>query len=1221
MLLRVALVTGLIVALVVPQPVLSAVAQNAQDAAGGLAEAAAAESSGQERYRQGDLTVAERLLRRALRLREEFAPDSLAVAESLHDLGKVVERLGNLATAREFHQRALALREKLAPHSLPVADSLNELGEVAREQGDMAAAKEYLHRALALGEKRALGSLAVATSLHYLGNLALVQGDLPGAKTFYQRALTLREKLAPNSLDYAVTLNNLGNVAWSEGDLAAARRLFQRTLALREKLAPGSLSVAGVLNNLAGLAFDQGELAPAKELFQRCLAIQEKLAPGSLEVADSLSNLGAVTRSLGDLASARQFLQHALAIYQKLAPSSPGTARILENLGNIALDQGDLAAAEAIYKQTLTLREKLAPNSLDVAGSLTSLGVVAGRRGDLIAAKQLYERALRLQEKVAPHSLDMAQLLNNLGDLVREQGDMATARELLQRALAMKEKLAPDSLDVANTLTNLGIVAEVQGDHAAASELHWRALEIRTRKAPDSPVVADSLNNLGVVAFAQGNLALAREFYQRGLAIQEKVAPDSLDVAMSLNNLGNVASIAGDPALAKTLLQRALAIDEKLAPDSLAVAERLNNLGENAGEQGDLAAATAYHERALALRKRLAPGSLDVAKSLNNLARLTAKRGDWAASERLAGEAWRVVRRQAAAVTGDEARRAFGAFQSRYAAGLIRAQVALGQPASAFTTLEESRAQALQQLLLERRLAARVTDQRLWAAYEAAVAGRNRAEQALSRVSVERTRARRELVGAEQARASSEELAQRRLALEAATKEWTQAQSAYTLARVKADELWAGIKKSAPRTFAPPLSPAQAQRFLPAGTLFVAFSVGSEQVDLFLLRPGSGGQSSLKVYTTALKQQELLALLRSLREHVTNPVSGLTETVAAGRALFAQLFPPAARGALQEARRLVISPDGPLWEIPFAALVTNSQGPPRYLGIDRPLAYTQSLTLFAQSRKDRPQRPRKAQPVALVVGDPLFARQPMRLPAAPERSAVNRGERGFLWASDRPPERLPATRAEAVAVARLYGGTPLLGERATEITVRQLIGRADVIHLATHGYLHPQRAMSSGVLLTVPEREPKENEHRTDGFLQAWEIYSELKLRAEIVVLSACETGSGHNVMGEGIVGLTRALQYAGARSIVASQWPVADNSTSTLMVAFNRKLREGLAKDEALRQAMTLVRKNPRTAHPFHWAPFFLIGDPDSLTLGPAGAHPRPARKRSRRGTSTRQG
>jgi CHAT domain-containing protein len=141
------------------------------------------------------------------------------------------------------------------------------------------------------------------------------------------------------------------------------------------------------------------------------------------------------------------------------------------------------------------------------------------------------------------------------------------------------------------------------------------------------------------------------------------------------------------------------------------------------------------------------------------------------------------------------------------------------------------------------------------------------------------------------------------------------------------------------------------------------------------------------------------------------------------------------------------------------------------------------------------------------------------------------------------------------------------------------------------------------VLLALPKEVAEPEDTGDDGLLQAWEITSQLRLRAELVVLSACETGRGANVRGEGIVGLTRALQYAGARSIVASQWKVADASTRTLMVAFHRGLREGLAKDEALRWAMARVQQDPRTAHPYYWAPFFLTGDPDNPVRADRGA------------------
>src|SRR5262249_10075063 len=120
-------------------------------------------------------------------------------------------------------------------------------------------------------------------------------------------------------------------------------------------------------------------------------------------------------------------------------------------------------------------------------------------------------------------------------------------------------------------------------------------------------------------------------------------------------------------------------------------------------------------------------------------------------------------------------------------------------------------------------------------------------------------------------------------------------------------------------------------------------------------------------------------------------------------------------------------------------------------------------------------------------------------------------------------------------------------------------------------------------------------ETNNDGVLQAWEIYSQLKLRAELVVLSACETGRGQIVSGEGLIGLTRALHYAGARSVIASQWKVNDVTTPTLMVAGHRRLRQGWDKDEALRQAMAVLQQARTTAHPYYWAAFFLTGDPDS--------------------------
>jgi CHAT domain-containing protein len=425
-----------------------------------------------------------------------------------------------------------------------------------------------------------------------------------------------------------------------------------------------------------------------------------------------------------------------------------------------------------------------------------------------------------------------------------------------------------------------------------------------------------------------------------------------------------------------------------------------------------------------------------------------------------------------------------------------------------------------------------------------------------------------------------------------------EAQSTYVRTRVRADELWAEIKKNAPRAYAPPLTPEQGVKVLPSGTLFVAFSVGEEQTHLFLLRSDPSAALPLAAYAVSITSKELEALVQALRQSLESP-KNLARTLSASRALFTRLFPPQAQAALQAAPRLLVSPDGPLWDVPFAALVTNAQGSPKYLGADKAITYTQSLTLFAQSRQDVPQLAKGQKPSALVVGDPIFDRKTVALAATTPLRPLPRGERGYLMGDGQPPTPLPHTRTEAVKIAQLYSSVALTEREATEAALRERIATADVIHMATHGYFFPARAMSSGVLLTAPEKEPEIGDTNNDGVLQAWEIYSQLKLKAELVVLSACETGRGKNVRGEGLIGLTRALQYAGARSVLASQWKVADFSTAKLMLAFHHALRGGLAKDEALRRAMALVRQNPGTAHPYFWAPFFLTGDPSNPNLG----------------------
>jgi CHAT domain-containing protein len=181
---------------------------------------------------------------------------------------------------------------------------------------------------------------------------------------------------------------------------------------------------------------------------------------------------------------------------------------------------------------------------------------------------------------------------------------------------------------------------------------------------------------------------------------------------------------------------------------------------------------------------------------------------------------------------------------------------------------------------------------------------------------------------------------------------------------------------------------------------------------------------------------------------------------------------------------------------------------------------------------------------------------------------------------------LPGTREEIREIAELFAGAEVyLGEEATEERAKQASPHADLLHFASHGLIDERFPLDSALALTIPVQL---QEGRDNGLLQAWEIFENLRLDAHLVTLSACDTALGKEMGGEGILGLTRAFQFAGARSVVASLWNVSDASTAVLMKRFYTYLRQGKTKDEALRAAqLDLI-----LSHPYHWAGFSLYGD-----------------------------
>jgi CHAT domain-containing protein len=292
------------------------------------------------------------------------------------------------------------------------------------------------------------------------------------------------------------------------------------------------------------------------------------------------------------------------------------------------------------------------------------------------------------------------------------------------------------------------------------------------------------------------------------------------------------------------------------------------------------------------------------------------------------------------------------------------------------------------------------------------------------------------------------------------------------------------------------------------------------------------------------------------------------ELQSLARELYTALVGPA-EAQMAGARHVLVVPDGPLHRLPFAALVRPDAGETSnapYLVRWRPVFQAPSLSTYARLRRERGLKGTPA--VLLAAGDPQYAGAPA--------------------AADRLPE-LPGSRREVETVGEVYGRQAelLLRDEATEARIRARIGTADIVHLAVHGLTNETFPLDSALALTPsPGAAAADN-----GLLQGWEVIEQLQLRASLVVLSACETAGGGEGGAEGLLGLTRAFQLAGAPAVVASLWRVPDAATPPLMREFHRHVRAGRAPDEALADAQRAMLRDRATAHPYNWAAFILSG------------------------------
>ena len=377
-----------------------------------------------------------------------------------------------------------------------------------------------------------------------------------------------------------------------------------------------------------------------------------------------------------------------------------------------------------------------------------------------------------------------------------------------------------------------------------------------------------------------------------------------------------------------------------------------------------------------------------------------------------------------------------------------------------------------------------------------------------------------------------------------------------------------------------PITLSAAAALLPNDqTALLEFAVGEEQSILFAAT-SRNGKPELTAFRLSFKRKDLTAKTEQLRKYLAEKDLRYSQPA---RELYDLLLKPAA-AQLQGKTRLIIVPDGPLWELPFQALMP---APNRFLVEEKTISTAPSLTFLREMMRAREKRGKATTPVnVLAIGNPALG------------GAEVLAKRAELMGDKLEP--LPFAEQQAVQLGQLYKANAkvLTGAAATEAQVKAEMGKYRILHLATHGVLDDRNPMYSHLALAQTGNDEKEDGPKEDGLLEARELL-EMNLQADLAVLSACETGRGKIGAGEGMIGLTWALFVAGVPTTVVSQWKVADQSTAELMVAFHRNLQARTAKGvplygkaEALRRAGLSLLRQPNYRHPFHWAGFVLVGD-----------------------------
>ena len=888
--------------------------------------------------------------------------------------------------------------------------------------------------------------------------------------------------------------------------------------------------------------------------------------------------------------------EQALTAFQS-AGDQYWQALTLNSIGSTYAQSSEFPKALSALGQALPLFQAAGDKRRE-AGTLNFIGGIRDVLGDQTQALDHYRQALKIYEQVEDRSTK-ASILNNIGKIYTDLGHWQTALDHYNQALPILRVIA-DQRREAIALHNLALLYYRLGNLNSSLSYAEHSLQLR-RTVGDKEGEANTLGIIGLVYVARGELQTALEHYERALPLSRAVGNPRGEAA-TLDYMGVAYATLNQPQKALEYHQQALQLVRKVG-DRRYEGLTLLNLGHVYSLLAEPAKSLESYNQALAILRSVEDGN-SAARALVGIAAVNSKQGNTLVARKSIEEALSLIEAVRAGASDQQLRASYFASQQepyKLYIDLLMQQNRLkpteAHDAEALQVSERARARSLVELLNEAHVDIRQ-------GVDAALIERERS--LMQRLNAKAQR-QIQLLGQ---KSSQERLAALIKEIRAIEDEYGQVQ--------------ASIRNASPSyaalTQPQPLNLKELQQQLDPDTLLLEYSLGEPRSYLWVV-----SQSSLHSYE--LPEQSLIQRhAREVYELLTSrSISNTTETASARQNRIAQAEAKwmTASGELSQlilgpvaaelqGKRLVIVADGALQFVPFAALPSPRKGQltmnDRYrpLILDHEMISLPSASVLAIQRKHLRNRKPAINAVA-VIADPVFSLGDERFRSdlknnGPQNSGQPKGtseaantrilEHLAADGGSLKIRRLPFTRQEAdqiLAVAPRSGNLKATDFKANRsFATGPELSKYRYVHFATHGYLDSEQPDLSAIVLSLVDQKGQPQ----DGFLRAHEIFN-LNLPAELVVLSACQTGLGKETKGEGLVGLTRGFMYAGARRVVVSLWNVNDKATADLMQRFySGILREKLTPSAALRKAQAEMWQQKQWQSPYYWAAFVLQGE-----------------------------